>query len=245
MQFQPESAHHCPSIVAHTLYMFFPFFCIFHSLMVTFLFGTLRSTPHLPKSSSMSSRLRLPDVHPSGLARCGGGWRGRGGLGEGRDDSTACLYERLWALLDQHQGQGSAVRAESKGADLRHAHLPGGGPNFFSFFLFSHSAASSVTHADIGIGFESSGKRGAILSLQTMRSLCQHLVSLVFVFGSLHVDWLTEGCSCALTHPQDAFCNSDIGMWTKSLRRYWKLRFSCAISKLLTFFFPSLTSIHT
>lgn len=53
--------------------------------------------------------------------------------------------------------------------------------------------------------------------METMRSLCQHLISLLFVFGSLHVDRLTEGCSCALTHPQDAFCNSDIGQWKKSL----------------------------
>lgn len=46
-----------------------------------------------------------------------------------------------------------------------------------------------------------------------MQSVYQHLVSLLFVFSSLHVYQLTEGCSCALTHPQDAFCNSDIGKW--------------------------------
>lgn len=38
-----------------------------------------------------------------------------------------------------------------------------------------------------------------------------YLVSLLFIFSTLHVNQLTEGCSCALTHPQDAFCNSDIG----------------------------------
>uniref|UniRef100_A0AAX7TFB5 Metalloproteinase inhibitor 3 n=1 Tax=Astatotilapia calliptera TaxID=8154 RepID=A0AAX7TFB5_ASTCA len=37
-----------------------------------------------------------------------------------------------------------------------------------------------------------------------------YLVSLLFIFSTLHVNQLTEGCSCALTHPQDAFCNSDI-----------------------------------
>lgn len=44
-----------------------------------------------------------------------------------------------------------------------------------------------------------------------MNSAYQHLISLLFVFSSLHVNHLTEGCSCALAHPQDAFCNSDIG----------------------------------
>ncbi len=44
-----------------------------------------------------------------------------------------------------------------------------------------------------------------------MQSVYQHLISLLFVFSSLQVNQLTEGCSCALTHPQDAFCNSDIG----------------------------------
>ncbi|XP_022045031.1 metalloproteinase inhibitor 3 [Acanthochromis polyacanthus] len=43
-----------------------------------------------------------------------------------------------------------------------------------------------------------------------MQSVYQHLISLLFVFSSLQVHQLTEGCSCALTHPQDAFCNSDI-----------------------------------
>ncbi|XP_008399693.2 metalloproteinase inhibitor 3 [Poecilia reticulata] len=43
-----------------------------------------------------------------------------------------------------------------------------------------------------------------------MQSVYQHLISLLFVFSSLQVPQLTEGCSCALTHPQDAFCNSDI-----------------------------------
>ncbi|XP_038594851.1 metalloproteinase inhibitor 3 [Micropterus salmoides] len=43
-----------------------------------------------------------------------------------------------------------------------------------------------------------------------MQSVYQHLISLLFVFSSLQVNQLTEGCSCALTHPQDAFCNSDI-----------------------------------
>lgn len=44
-----------------------------------------------------------------------------------------------------------------------------------------------------------------------MNSVYQHLISLLVVYSSLHVNHLTEGCSCALTHPQDAFCNSDIG----------------------------------
>ncbi|XP_032360584.1 metalloproteinase inhibitor 3 [Etheostoma spectabile] len=43
-----------------------------------------------------------------------------------------------------------------------------------------------------------------------MQSVYRHLISLLFVFSSLQVIQLTEGCSCALTHPQDAFCNSDI-----------------------------------
>lgn len=36
------------------------------------------------------------------------------------------------------------------------------------------------------------------------------LLSLLLVFCSLRVDEL-EACSCSLVHPQDAFCNSDIG----------------------------------
>lgn len=43
-----------------------------------------------------------------------------------------------------------------------------------------------------------------------MQSVYRHLISLLLVFSSLQVPQLTEGCSCALTHPQDAFCNSDI-----------------------------------
>lgn len=44
-----------------------------------------------------------------------------------------------------------------------------------------------------------------------MNPVYQQLISLLFVFSSLHLHHLTEGCSCALSHPQDAFCNSDIG----------------------------------
>lgn len=47
--------------------------------------------------------------------------------------------------------------------------------------------------------------------LREMQSVYQHLISLLLVFSTLQVQQLTEGCSCALTHPQDAFCNSDIG----------------------------------
>ena len=53
-----------------------------------------------------------------------------------------------------------------------------------------------------------------------MQSVYQHLLSLLFVFSSLHLHQLTEGCSCALTHPQDAFCNSDIGMYTARVDRF-------------------------
>ncbi|CAB1333754.1 unnamed protein product [Coregonus sp. 'balchen'] len=43
-----------------------------------------------------------------------------------------------------------------------------------------------------------------------MQSLCHQLLSLLFVFSSLQIHELTEACSCALSHPQDAYCNSDI-----------------------------------
>ncbi|XP_026182225.1 metalloproteinase inhibitor 3 [Mastacembelus armatus] len=43
-----------------------------------------------------------------------------------------------------------------------------------------------------------------------MQSAYHHLISLLFVFSSLHVNQLTDGCSCALSHPQDAFCKSEI-----------------------------------
>ena len=41
-----------------------------------------------------------------------------------------------------------------------------------------------------------------------MQTLNQRLVSLLVLVGSMQ---LADGCSCALTHPQDAYCNSDIG----------------------------------
>lgn len=44
-----------------------------------------------------------------------------------------------------------------------------------------------------------------------MRAVSVNLISLLFIYCSLHAPRVTEGCSCALTHPQDAFCNSDIG----------------------------------
>ncbi|KAM4712233.1 metalloproteinase inhibitor 3 [Anableps anableps] len=43
-----------------------------------------------------------------------------------------------------------------------------------------------------------------------MQSVYQHLISLLFVFSSLQVPQLTEGCSCIISHPQHAYCNSDI-----------------------------------
>lgn len=57
--------------------------------------------------------------------------------------------------------------------------------------------------------YSSSGEECA--KFGEMQSVYKHLISLLFVFSSLHVNQLTEGCSCGLTHPQDAFCNSDIG----------------------------------
>uniref|UniRef100_A0A8C6UK78 Metalloproteinase inhibitor 3 n=1 Tax=Neogobius melanostomus TaxID=47308 RepID=A0A8C6UK78_9GOBI len=59
-----------------------------------------------------------------------------------------------------------------------------------------HYCNCALIHSD-------TGKFGA------MQSLYQHLVSLLFVFSSLQLQ-LADGCSCALTHPQDAYCNSDI-----------------------------------
>lgn len=50
-----------------------------------------------------------------------------------------------------------------------------------------------------------------------MQSLYRHFISLLFVLSSLHVYQLTEGCSCALSHPQDAFCNAEIGKWRLTL----------------------------
>lgn len=62
-------------------------------------------------------------------------------------------------------------------------------------------------HTDYSIGSRGVRKFGE------MQSAYQHLISLLFVFSSMHVNQLTEGCSCALMHPQDAFCNSEIGEW--------------------------------
>ncbi|XP_041935263.1 metalloproteinase inhibitor 3 isoform X1 [Alosa sapidissima] len=43
-----------------------------------------------------------------------------------------------------------------------------------------------------------------------MKSMYHQLLSLLFVLGSLQINQLTEACSCALSHPQEAYCNSDI-----------------------------------
>lgn len=56
-----------------------------------------------------------------------------------------------------------------------------------------------------GTATQTQGKFGA------MQSVYQHLLSLLFIFNSLQLQQLADGCSCALTHPQDAYCNSDIG----------------------------------
>jgi len=44
---------------------------------------------------------------------------------------------------------------------------------------------------------------------RTMLPVYRQLVRLLLALSSLQQ--LAEGCSCALSHPQDAFCNSDIG----------------------------------
>jgi len=43
-----------------------------------------------------------------------------------------------------------------------------------------------------------------------MRSGTQPLLGLLLLL-SLQGSPLTEACSCAMTHPQDAFCSADIG----------------------------------
>lgn len=50
-----------------------------------------------------------------------------------------------------------------------------------------------------------------------MRAVSVNLISLLFLYCSLHAPHMTEGCSCAMTHPQDAFCNSDIGEFSGKL----------------------------
>uniref|UniRef100_A0A3P9H240 Metalloproteinase inhibitor 3 n=1 Tax=Oryzias latipes TaxID=8090 RepID=A0A3P9H240_ORYLA len=52
--------------------------------------------------------------------------------------------------------------------------------------------------------------RGRQRSPANMRAVSVNLISLLFLYCSLHAPHMTEGCSCAMTHPQDAFCNSDI-----------------------------------
>lgn len=74
------------------------------------------------------------------------------------------------------------------------------------------TAKQPVRTADPGgLHTVSSSSREEWEKFGEMQSVYQHLISLLFVFSSLQVNQLTEGCSCALTHPQDAFCNSDIG----------------------------------
>ncbi|KAG9329752.1 hypothetical protein JZ751_029792 [Albula glossodonta] len=43
-----------------------------------------------------------------------------------------------------------------------------------------------------------------------MQSFNYSLFNLLIVLSSLQIRQFTEACSCALSHPQDAYCNSDI-----------------------------------
>ncbi|MEQ2163946.1 Metalloproteinase inhibitor 3 [Goodea atripinnis] len=66
------------------------------------------------------------------------------------------------------------------------------------------------THSDSSTVYFQQQQHREERNFREMQSVYQHLISLLLVFSSLQVPQLTEGCSCALGHPQDAFCNSDI-----------------------------------
>lgn len=119
-------------------------------------------------------------------ARCRGG--------EGRERFSGVLYVRLCPS----PASGSSASSEPTSTSDNNPRLG----HYSSRWLGADPGGLHTVYS-------SSGKERA--KFGEMQSLYQHLISLLFVFSSLHVQQLTEGCSCALTHPQDAFCNSDIG----------------------------------
>ena len=162
--------------------------------------------------------------------------------GEGRDRLSGALYVRLCAPL-RDQGRNAPARREEKHQRRRardrqtlthtHTHTHTHSRDLDIYPAAVHSSATAAgcaqrIHTDSILHFIPSAAAAAAAERSggrkkkfgEMQSVYQHLISLLFVFSSLHLHQLTEGCSCALTHPQDAFCNSDIGMCTARIDRF-------------------------
>lgn len=117
--------------------------------------------------------------------------------GEGRERISGALYVRLCA--SPGSGENAQARREALATTTR-------AETWTLRTAYYCSSRSRSRRTPYTLFQPQRGKK-----FGEMQSVYQHLISLLFVFSSLQVNQLTEGCSCALTHPQDAFCNSDIG----------------------------------
>lgn len=122
---------------------------------------------------------------------------------EGREPFVARLYVRVCSSA----GSGRNARAERSELWQTSSTTDVDGTRRTCYiYLLKQQPACGGDSADLVGQFYS---REGVRKFGEMHSV--YLVSLLFIFSTLHVNQLTEGCSCALTHPQDAFCNSDIG----------------------------------
>lgn len=126
---------------------------------------------------------------------------------EGRERLSGALYVQLCA----RPGSGAALKRSEK----QQRHQQSRDSDIHSRLLLQPPQqpvrAADPQRTPYSLFRQQQQQQRGVGKFGEMQSAYQHLISLLFVFSSLHVDQLTEGCSCALSHPQDAFCNSEIG----------------------------------